>query len=278
LQYLADAGTRWAYHNAPYTLLENVLENATGTSINSYTYNKLMAPTGIAGLWAMIDYDNVFFSRARSMARFGILIQGRGIWNGDTLLHDTSYYHAMLNTSQPLNNSYGYLWWLNGKASYMLPGLQFVFPGSWAPHAPADMFSALGKNGQILSISPSRGIVVVRMGNAPTGPGSEVPYMLCDKIWEKLIAAMCQPSGIAEQSEIQLSIFPQPGKDFISVEVSTPMNFIEIADISGRVVSSEVVQGTKKRLNIAAIATGAYFVRVHLLTGPVISRKILVQK
>ena len=89
---------------------------------------------------------------------------------------------------------------------------------------------------------------------------------------------MCQPSGIAEHPEIQLSIFPQPGKDFISVEVSTPMNFIEIADISGRVVSSEVVQGTKKRLNIAAIATGAYFVRVHLLTGPVISRKILVQK
>ena len=25
LQYKADAGTRWAYHNAPYTLLENVI-------------------------------------------------------------------------------------------------------------------------------------------------------------------------------------------------------------------------------------------------------------
>ena len=278
LQYLADAGTRWAYHNAPYTLLESVLENATGTPINTYTYNKLMAPTGIAGLWVTVDYDNVFFSRARSMARFGILIQGHGIWNGDTLLHDALYYNSMLNTSQSLNNSYGYLWWLNGKASFMLPGLQLVFPGSWAPHAPADMVAALGKNGQILSISPSKGIVMVRMGNAPTGPGSEVPYMLCDKIWEKLIAAMCQPSGIAEHPEIQLSIFPQPGKDIINIESSLPMWSVEITDLTGRVIEKEVAQGTSKRLNIAAIAPGAYIIRIQCISGAVVSRKILVQK
>ena len=30
LQYLANAGTRWAYHNAPYTLLDKVVEAATG--------------------------------------------------------------------------------------------------------------------------------------------------------------------------------------------------------------------------------------------------------
>ena len=33
LQYLADAGNRWAYHNAPYTLLEKVLTNASGQAI-----------------------------------------------------------------------------------------------------------------------------------------------------------------------------------------------------------------------------------------------------
>ena len=30
LQYLAPVGTRWAYHNAPYTLLEKVITTATG--------------------------------------------------------------------------------------------------------------------------------------------------------------------------------------------------------------------------------------------------------
>jgi CubicO group peptidase (beta-lactamase class C family) len=46
LTYLADAGTRWAYHNAPYTLLESVLTNATNTPINTYTQTKLKSKTG----------------------------------------------------------------------------------------------------------------------------------------------------------------------------------------------------------------------------------------
>ena len=50
LSYLADAGTRWAYHNAPYTLLESVLTNATGSPINTYTQNKLKNATGMNGL------------------------------------------------------------------------------------------------------------------------------------------------------------------------------------------------------------------------------------
>ncbi len=38
LEYFVDPATRWAYHNAPYTLLRPVLENATGQSINIYNY------------------------------------------------------------------------------------------------------------------------------------------------------------------------------------------------------------------------------------------------
>ena len=45
----------------------------------------------------------------------------------------------------------------------MLPTSQIVFPGSYAPAAPSDMFAGLGKNGQIVSISKRLGLVVVRM-------------------------------------------------------------------------------------------------------------------
>jgi CubicO group peptidase (beta-lactamase class C family) len=33
LLYKADAGIRWAYHNAPYTLLQKVVANATGPNV-----------------------------------------------------------------------------------------------------------------------------------------------------------------------------------------------------------------------------------------------------
>lgn len=194
LQYLATAGTRWAYHNAPYTLLEKVIENATSQSINTYTQTALKNKTGITGLWLTIDYDNVFYSKARSMARFGLLMQNNCIWNADTLLRDTVYKHDMINTSQQLNYGYGYLWWLNGKGSYMVPTSQVVIPGSYAPNAPIDTYSALGKNGQIISVVPSKGLVMVRMGNDP-GQG-EVSFALCDNIWQRLSYVMCNSTPV----------------------------------------------------------------------------------
>jgi len=192
LNFLAPAGTRWAYHNAPYTLLEKVLTTATGQPINTYTQAALKNRTGITGAWLTVDYDNVYYSKPRSMARFGLLFQNKCRWGTDTLLHDTTYIHDMLNTSQALNYGYGYLWWLNGKGSYMVPTSQFIIPGSYAPSAPMDMYAAIGKNGQIVSIAPSKGLVVVRMGNDP-GEG-EVPFLLCDNIWQRLNYVMCNSS------------------------------------------------------------------------------------
>jgi CubicO group peptidase (beta-lactamase class C family) len=166
LIYLADPETRWAYHNAPYTLLRPVLENATGQGINIYANQRLLNPIGMDGVFSYVGYDNVFSSTTRSMARFGLLIQNNGEWDGTQILSDENYFSQMVNSSQALNESYGYLWWLNGKSSFMLPGTQFVFDGSLFPNAPNDVIAALGKNGQIINVVPSENMVWIRMGNA----------------------------------------------------------------------------------------------------------------
>ena len=166
LIYLAEPETRWAYHNAPYTLLRPVLENATGQGINIYANQRLLNPIGMDGIFSYVGYDNVFSSTTRSMARFGLLIQNNGEWDGTQILSDEDYFSQVVNTSQALNESYGYLWWLNGKSSFMLPGTQFVFDGSLFPNAPNDVIAALGKNGQIINVVPSENMVWVRMGNA----------------------------------------------------------------------------------------------------------------
>ncbi len=166
LVYKADAGTRWAYHNAPYTVLDKVVEAASGTTFNDYFQQKIRNPIGMNGLWLPSGYNNVYYSNARSMARFGLLLLNKGKWNQTAILSDSNYFNAQTNTSQNLNPSYGYLTWLNGKASYMLPTLQFVFSGMLTPNAPAEMFAALGKNDQKIYVVPSQKLVVIRMGES----------------------------------------------------------------------------------------------------------------
>ncbi len=170
LVYKADAGTRWAYHTAAYTLLDEVIQNASGLSYNAYFQQKIRDRIGMNGIWIKsTNSNNVFFSNARSMARFGLLMLNKGKWDNTAILSDTNYFNAQVNTSQNLNLSYGYLTWLNGKTSFRVPTLQNLFPGPLIPNGPADLYAALGKNDQKIYVVPSKKLVVIRMGNSAGG-------------------------------------------------------------------------------------------------------------
>jgi len=170
LSYKADAGTRWAYHNAPYTLLEKVVEDATGLSYNSYFQQKVRNKIGMNGLWIRNGFNNVLYSNVRSMARFGLLLLNKGKWEQTPIIADTTYLKAQINSSQTINPSYGYLTWLNGKGTYMTPIFQTVFTGMLVPNAPADMYCALGKNDQKIYVVESQKLVVIRMGESSGSP------------------------------------------------------------------------------------------------------------
>ncbi|MBI5916753.1 MAG: serine hydrolase [Bacteroidetes bacterium] len=263
LQYLADAGTRWAYHNAPYTLLDGVIENATGQNFNQYFSQKISQKTGISGIWLPSGYNNILFSKARSMARFGILIQNGGTWNTTPVLTDPDYVQQMLNTSQGLNQSYGYLWWLNGKPSFMLPGLQIVFPLSLFPAAPPDVVAALGKNGQYVNVSPSTGLVMVRMGNAP-GSDSEVPAAFANDIWLKINDLACEPSGtFTQKNEMEpLVLYPNPVGDLVQIDgpESNADFTVEVFDGLGRCIFSGE---NYRQLEVSGYGSGLHHVVVQ---------------
>ncbi len=186
LVYKADAGTRWAYHNAPYRLLQTVLGNASGKNFNQYSKEKLFDKIGMPNAF-WLNY--VMYCTTKEAARFGSLILSRGKWNGKALLSDSTYFNAMVKTSQTYNLSYGYLWWLNGKASSMVPGSQVVFPVSLAPNAPADMVSALGKDDKKIYVVPSLDVVVVRLGDS-AGATALGPSSFDNELWGILKLAM----------------------------------------------------------------------------------------
>ncbi len=188
LEYESDAGSRWAYHNGPYTLLQKMVGEALNTNFSAFFNTYLRNKIGMDGAWITTNgHNQVYFSTARSMARFGLLNLSNGIWDGEILLSDTKFLEEMKNTSQEFNKAYGYLWWLNGRESYMLPGSRISFQGQLIPNAPQSLFAGLGKGDQKLYVIPSKSLVIVRMGEG-SGQEAQGPTGFDNQLWEKINA------------------------------------------------------------------------------------------
>ena len=187
LLYKTDAGKRWAYHNV-YVKLQDVVSKATGRSWQNYFNSSLKEKIGMSGAWISRNNNEIYWSNARSMARFGLLALNKGNWNGTQILNE-KYFQDATNTSQNINLAYGYLWWLNGKSTYHLPQTQIQFMGSLIPSAPHDLFCALGKNDQKIYVVPSKNLVIIRMGKSANNSNfarSDFDEML----WQKMNAMM----------------------------------------------------------------------------------------
>ncbi len=214
LNCMASPGTRWSYHNGPYTLLREVLENATNQGINLYHFQQVTQKTGITGIYAWLPNDlSVFFSTPRSMARFGLLMLRNGVWDNDSIMRDQNYFNSMITQSQPENQAYGYLWWLNNTTEFMVPYVRLQLPGQLSPSAPVDMYSAIGKNGQIINVIPSADLVVIRMGENPDSNIS-VPWNYNEQIMSRLADLICnlsveEESSVKNEIKIWLSQSPQ---------------------------------------------------------------------
>lgn len=189
LLYKNEPGTYWYYHNAAYTILDQVITNATGIDFRQYSYQKIRDRIGMQGNWVKLGYNNLFFSNTRSMARFGLLCLNKGDWNGEEILTDKTYFTEMTNTSQDLNPSYGYLWWLNGKSSYKAPSFEASVNGELIPEAPNELIAGLGAFDQKLYLIPSKNLVIVRLGD-DAGESQLGPSSFDNQLWEKLNAYM----------------------------------------------------------------------------------------
>ncbi|SHJ15417.1 Por secretion system C-terminal sorting domain-containing protein [Hymenobacter daecheongensis DSM 21074] len=271
LLYRTDAGTRWAYHTGPYRRLLDVVAQASGLAINQFTNQRLASRIGMSGAWA----NGIYYSRARDMARFGLLALARGTWNGAAILRDTAYFRQMTTPSQPLNRSYGYLWWLNGQSSYQLPGpQQTVFSGPLIPTAPADLVAALGKNDQKIYVVPSLGLVVVRQGNSADSPRLAVSSFDTE-LWRYLMAAMqCRP--LATQNAIAQAaaqVFPNPATQTLTVSAVPAARRLCLLDATGRVVRELVVAG-EASMSVAELPAGLYL--LHWLSAE--SRVLAVRR
>lgn len=150
-------GTDWVYNNAAIQTLDRVLRTATGVDTATYAAERLFEPLGMSDTRMTGDASGRSTSTAfgiestcRDLARFGLLFQQQGRWDGEQVVPRAWVREAVGGPSQRLNRSYGLLWWLNRTG--LVPG------------APADAYAALGFGGQVVLVDPGSETVVVRLG------------------------------------------------------------------------------------------------------------------
>jgi CubicO group peptidase (beta-lactamase class C family) len=257
LRYLAPPNTRWAYHNGPYTMLDGVIEDASGQTLNQFFTQRVKNIIGMTGLFFPVGYNNVYFSTARSMARFGILMQAGGRWNSTQIMTDTGYFNALTRPSNTINKSYGYLWWLNGQESYRVPQSQLEFRGSYAPDAPTDMVAAIGKDGQILSLVPSQKLIIVRMGE--DDGTSLVPFTYVNELWKRVNLVVCTPTsakGTLEEEVLIVKLVSENNK-IIGFQINSALPHKSILrNVLGQEIKLQASRGTFQP--IPALPKGLY--------------------
>lgn len=181
--YSSDAagpGNTWVYSSI-YGYLQNVLARATQNTDSNDGAMKAMQSLLFSSMgmstkmyiddppdllksppFAMKSLWKNFWALPRDGARLGLLFARNGMWNSEQLVQPQLIASAV-SSSTPFNLAYGYLWWLNGKASGLRPGGK-AYSGPFLPNCPSDAYAAVGANGQYVAVIPSLSIVLVRNG------------------------------------------------------------------------------------------------------------------
>jgi CubicO group peptidase (beta-lactamase class C family) len=175
LRYIDPAGTKWRYNTNAYSLCVTAIATASKMTPNELTKAWLTDRIGMKNSrWIERRLSKLsipetnrlgFATTARDLARFGLLVLGRGRWGKELVLSDQKYLSAALNPSQKMNPAYGYLWWLNGQTA-TLPVLRRL-RGPLNSEAPDDSVAALGALGRKCYVVPSLDLVVTRLGDNP---------------------------------------------------------------------------------------------------------------
>ncbi|MBW2370231.1 MAG: serine hydrolase [Deltaproteobacteria bacterium] len=173
LEYEFPAGEDWKYINKAYSLVNEVIQVATGKLPNEFTREWLTGPLGMAQTEWIVRSEffrqwnmNGLVTTARDLARFGLMIQAGGTWNGRQIVSQ-AYLEQALSPSQPHNPAYGLLWWLNNPEGFEWGrSKKGVETGKFVPDAPGDMIAAMGTSERRVYVVPSLGLVVTRTGSS----------------------------------------------------------------------------------------------------------------
>ncbi len=168
LQY--EPGRKWVYSTATSVILADLAARVLSPvpdpesrrrAVSDYLRTRLFDPVGMRSMLPEFDASgtliggSLIHGTARDWARFGEFLRNRGAVAGAQLV--PRQWIDFMVTPSPREAQYGAQLWLNRTPT---TGKPVLFP----ERGPRDLFACLGHLGQFVLVSPSRQLVVVRLG------------------------------------------------------------------------------------------------------------------
>jgi PKD repeat protein len=82
--------------------------------------------------------------------------------------------------------------------------------------------------------------------------------------------------GINEINKIDISVYPNPGKDYLKVQANSDIKEVYIYNVTGQLLLVQTVNAKKVTLNVSGLNTGIYSLKAILDNGT-ITRKVVIQ-
>lgn len=162
-------GAVWSYSSGTAVMLARIFQNTALPDPLGYLHARLFGPLGMSS--AVIEADEAgnlvgssyMYATPRDWARYGQLLAQDGVWNGAEIL-PRGFVAMMSSPVAPSGGEYGHgmvwRWATHSDKPGVNPDIAYGIP--------EDTFWMSGHDGQYVAITPSRQLVIVRMGLTPT--------------------------------------------------------------------------------------------------------------
>jgi CubicO group peptidase (beta-lactamase class C family) len=172
------AGTYWYYSSGTANIVSYLIRKQfpDDSSYYSFANRQFFNKTGMPDAVFEVDASGTrigssyLYATALDYARFGLLYENDGVFNGERILPE-GWVKYTTTAASGSKNGYGAFFWLNKAKKF--------------PSAPEDMYMCEGHDGQQIFILPTRELVVVVLGYSPMPVGMD-----CDRLLKDILGTL----------------------------------------------------------------------------------------
>ncbi len=151
-EFSVEPDSKWIYSSGTSNIISKYLRDKINhdEEYHNFPYLELFKKIGASSFYYETDAEGTFvgssfgYATTRDWAKFGLLYLNDGIANGERILPEGWVKYSQ-TPAKASNGRYGAQFWLNADSEI-------------------DEFNCIGHHGQIISIIPSKDLVIVRLG------------------------------------------------------------------------------------------------------------------